>query len=64
MTENDKLVESMSDYDKLVLAEGLAIILKRHVGTKNLGHELNTMSQMYGGTGLVSVMDYLRNNSN
>jgi hypothetical protein len=63
-TENEKLVRSMSLYDRKVVAEGLSSLLKRPIAddADSVLQELSSMSSTYGGYGLISVMDWARNN--
>ena len=61
MNKNEKLVFDLQEYDRFVVSEGLSALLKRHVKPEDIASVLNELSDMYGGTGLVSVMDYARN---
>lgn len=60
-TENEKLINTMSDYDKEVVTAGLSILLKTSVKEDQLLSVLERLSEKYGGTGLVTVMEVVIN---
>lgn len=64
MIDNREMVNGFTDYDCEIVAEGLSIITGSLVTADRdvIIQKLDYMSDRYGGTGLVSVMDYMRVN--
>jgi len=64
MTLNEELVYRLSEYERQIVADGLSIITTNRIGSscEDLIEVLGEMSEKYDGWGLVSVMDYVRNN--
>ena len=61
MTTNEELVASLSEYDKSIVADGLTKMLQRPIFAKDILRELNDLTDKWGGSALVAVLDYYRN---
>ena len=58
-----KFIDALSVYELNILAEGLSVLMKKHIDPSEVEKVLKSLSDQYGGWGLVSVMDYVRNNN-
>ena len=62
-SQNAKFVEALEETDVSILSNGLSAMLKRSVPPDKaiLTQTLEQISDIYGGTGLISVLSYFLN---